>query len=295
MNSPSPSTAPPAYEQQNTSRKFLIRNAQYRSFFTTDRQPNVQDYRNHFECMKDLFDQFSENGGSPSSPVDVPHILDLQYSQAFSEVAQLICEYQACLLKIKPMQEQDILYLLLDRFAQSTGVGVYLEIRTPKEVQIYDSEIPEPQVSQISSLPLSSANEEKHTAMMQEHITHGIGALNAEVSTDSPYDLPLNGSIVGAVTVNFPNMSLFNPIDSPPTYSLSIRSPLPEVNILTPIHDQEVLPGKLQPPTFRVHRCHHPGVERGSENNEFELPFGFPEVVQHVQDTPEYVGHSSTC
>jgi hypothetical protein len=39
----------------------------------------------------------------------------------------------------------------------------------------------------------------------------------------------------------------------------------------------------------RVHRCHHPRVERGGENDEFELPFGFPEVIQHVQDTPEYV------
>jgi hypothetical protein len=159
MNSPSSSTAPPAYEQRNTLPNFLIGSANYRSIFTMDRPPNVQDYRDHLECMKDLFGKFSQNVGSPSSPMGVPHILDVQYSQAFCEVAQLICEYHACLLKIKPMQEQDIIYLLLHRFAQSTGAGVYLEIRTPKEVQIYDSEIPEPQVSQMSSLPLSSANE----------------------------------------------------------------------------------------------------------------------------------------
>jgi hypothetical protein len=74
-------------------------------------------------------------------------------------------------------------------------------------------------------------------------------------------------------------MSLFDSIDSPPTYSCSTQSQLPEVDIIDPIHNWEVLPGKLQPPTFRVHRCHHPGVERGGGNEEFELPFGFPEVV----------------
>jgi hypothetical protein len=93
------------------------------------------------------FDQLSQNAGLSNSSIDDSDLVDVQYSQAFGEVAQLLCEYQACLLKIKPLQEEDFLYLLLNRYAQSTGVGVYLKIRRPTEVQIYYSDIPEPHVS----------------------------------------------------------------------------------------------------------------------------------------------------
>jgi hypothetical protein len=71
----------------------------------------------------------------------------VEYSQAFSDVAHLICEYQACLLKIKPLHEEDVLLLLLSQYARSTGAGVYLEIKRPGDLQVYDSEIPEPLVS----------------------------------------------------------------------------------------------------------------------------------------------------
>jgi hypothetical protein len=71
----------------------------------------------------------------------------VEYSQAFTDVAHLICEYKACLLKIQPLDEKDVLYLLLSQYAQNTGSGVYLEIRRPGDVQVYDSELAEPHVS----------------------------------------------------------------------------------------------------------------------------------------------------
>jgi hypothetical protein len=150
----------------------------------------------------------------------------------------------------------------------------------------------------------------KHTANMQDHMTHGTGSLNADVWIDPALDLlsiggdnklaepnppvPQSQPVlpnVFAVTVNFPDMRLFHAVDNPPEYSSQPQ--LPEFEIIAPIHDWEIIPGKLQPPTFRVHRCHHPGVECGDENDDFELPFGFPEAVQHVQDSPDNVGCST--
>lgn len=74
-------------------------------------------------------------------------MVDVQYSQAFGDIEKLICEYHACLNKIKPLHEEHVLFLLLSRFAQSTGVGVYLEIKRPDDIQVYDSELSEPRVS----------------------------------------------------------------------------------------------------------------------------------------------------
>ena len=141
---------------------------------------------------------------------------------------------------------------------------------------------------------------------MQEHMTHGTGSLNADLWIDPTLDplsdggdsgsieehilIPHSPSItpsVFAVTVNFPDMALFHTVDYPPEYSTEHE--LLEVDIAAPVHDWQILPGKLQPPAFRVHRCHHPGVERGGENNDFELPSGFPEAIQHIQQSPEHV------
>jgi hypothetical protein len=157
---------------------------------------------------------------------------------------------------------------------------------------------------------------------MQEHMTHGTGSLNADLWIDPTLDplsdggdsglmeehiliphspsiapsinLSINPSItpsstpsVFAVTVNFPDMALFHAVDYPPEYSTERE--LLEVDIAAPVHEWQILPGKLQPPAFRVHRCHHPGVERGGENNDFELPSGFPEAIQHIQQSPEHV------
>jgi hypothetical protein len=148
MNASSSSTSPPAYEEQAKSLDppWMIRNAQVRSIFTTNGEPGVQDYRTHLQCLKYVLEQSSDNVGVPKRPVDVPHVLDVQYIQVFSRVARLMSEYQACLRDIQPLQEEDILYLLLDRFSQASGAGVYLEIRRQGDVQIYDSDMSEPQV-----------------------------------------------------------------------------------------------------------------------------------------------------
>jgi hypothetical protein len=148
MNASSSSTSPPVYEEHAKSfdPPWMIRNAQVRSIFTTDEEPSVQDYRTHLQCIKDVLEQSSDNVGAPMPPVDIPHVLDVQYIQTFSRVARLMCEYQACLRDIQPLQEEDILYLLLDRFAQASEAGVYLEIRRQGDVQVYDSDMSEPQV-----------------------------------------------------------------------------------------------------------------------------------------------------
>lgn len=62
-------------------------------------------------------------------------------------MGHLICEYQACLEKIQPLQEEDVLFLLLSRYARSTGFGVYVEVSKSTDVQVYDSNLTEPPVS----------------------------------------------------------------------------------------------------------------------------------------------------
>jgi len=84
--------------------------------------------------------------GSPASPVDESSSILVEYSQAFSDVGHLICEYQACLENIKPLREEDVLFLLLSLYARSTGAGVYLEIRKSTDLQVYDSDLAEPAV-----------------------------------------------------------------------------------------------------------------------------------------------------
>lgn len=49
---------------------------------------------------------------------------------------------------INPLREEDVLFLLLRQYAEASGAEVYAEIRRPKDVQIYDSRVAEPTVSQ---------------------------------------------------------------------------------------------------------------------------------------------------
>jgi hypothetical protein len=67
------------------------------------------------------------------------------------------------------------------------------------------------------------------------------------------------------------------------------RAHIPNHYHSAPVQNWPNLPGKLRPPNFRFHRCHHPGVECDNRTN--NLPFGLPEVVQHVQETPKHVSH----
>jgi hypothetical protein len=75
------------------------------------------------------------------------HVFDLQYSQASANIGCLVQEYRNCVTSISPLHEEDVLFLLLREYAEASGAEVYAEIRRPKDVQIYDSKIPEPFVS----------------------------------------------------------------------------------------------------------------------------------------------------
>lgn len=125
------------------------------------------------------------------------------------------------------------------------------------------------------------------------HADMGIaysGPQREKVSDDVAYTLlpqtSLETHTTCAVTINFPailsvetsdNSEL--PLTDPPEYT----NPLDWTEVW-PEHDWTQLPSKLQPPSFRIHRCHHIGVERGGEDEAFELPLGFPEIVQHMED-----------
>lgn len=156
---------------------------------------------------------------------------------------------------------------------------------------------------------------------MQEYIAYGAGVLNAEVQIDTPLDLsstnqnysssesalyspipqtPPPPEVECAVTINFPDMHLVGPsrelsygliTNNPPAYPDLRTYEERQYVVLAPHTDVNCsqVPEKLQPPAFRVHRCHHPGVESGGEGDAFELPFGFPEAIQHIHELPDHV------
>ncbi|KAI1514775.1 hypothetical protein A1F96_10208 [Pyrenophora tritici-repentis] len=276
-------------ESERDALRWKIRNARYQSTFLTNGSPNTQDYRAHFDIMKESF-----RGGRASSPTanfDYTGVVDIQFKQAFNNIERLIREYEEFLQSASPLDEEDILFLLLKRYSQSSGSSVYMEIKRPGEVQIYDSSIAEP----------------PNVLIVGEHIAHASGVTNAEFNLLSPQDtsldqepepflyvpIPQSPSTVFSecsVIINFPEMLLLSSIqdddavvvsEDPPAYSGSE----PHDHEVT-IHDWAQLPEKFQPPSFCVHRCHHDGVEHGSEDEAFELPFGFPEVIHHLHLLP---------
>ena len=117
----------------------------------------------------------------------------------------------------------------------------------------------------------------------EEHLEH--------VVSDSAYSLvpqsPFESNTACSVTINFPSPVCADlpeevtslPSDNPPDYLHSS-----EWTEIWPDHDWAELPQNLQPPSFRVHRCHHVGVERGGEDDAFELPLGFPELIKHMNE-----------
>lgn len=93
------------------------------------------------------------------------------------------------------------------------------------------------------------------------------------------------------VTINFPAVLPIKTSDGSelPVANLPGYSSPPGGTEVWPEHNWSQLPFKFQPPSFRVHRCHHSGVERGGEDEAFELPLGFPEIVQHMGEACENV------
>jgi hypothetical protein len=112
-----------------------------------------------------------------------------------------------------------------------------------------------------------------------------------DVVSDAAYSLtpqsPFESNTACSIAMNFPSSVCTDlreeitslPSEDPPDYLHSS-----EWTEIRPDHDWAELPLKLQPPSFRVHRCHHIGVERGGEDDAFELPLGFPELMQHMNE-----------
>jgi hypothetical protein len=147
----------------------------------------------------------------------------------------------------------------------------------------------------------------QHMSSIQEHMVCAPGIITAEFHepsfesslTEIPYipvpQMPSAAEFGCSVAINFPEMLIVAPAatsaftantDCPPTY----RDTRTGSDQVVPVNNRGFLPAKLQPPAFRVHRCHHRGVERGGEQETFELPFGFPEVIQHMHSVPSNVG-----
>ena len=65
----------------------------------------------------------------------------------FCHLNELLNKVQDCISEMSPLQEEDLLFLLLRRFADSSNATVYAEIRRLDDIQVYDSTIKEPLVS----------------------------------------------------------------------------------------------------------------------------------------------------
>jgi hypothetical protein len=160
---------PPAYEDENASSNYLwrIRNAKLCSQFSTTTPTHIPAYREHLERMKNIVVQqcsvcMSSHSVSSSYNLQIKDsaskthkssVVNIQYREAFADIGQLICEYRDILNRIKPLQEEEVLFLLLSRYAQASGTDVYLEMRRPENVQIYDSSISEPLVRENILMP----------------------------------------------------------------------------------------------------------------------------------------------
>ncbi|KZM26580.1 hypothetical protein ST47_g2213 [Ascochyta rabiei] len=249
----SPSLSPPAYSAYTApGRLWKIKNAKYRSTFVKRDDLRIEDFREHVGYIKD------------------PHFISAN-----------------CISEMSPLQEEDLLFLLLRRFADSSDATVYAEIRRSEDVQIYDSTIQEPLESMIVEGSLSH-----DTSVIHADLHTNYAELQQEHLADEPAYTPLPQTpsevdVTCAVTVNFPAtmpIELSDGLnlcpDSPPEYTDSS-----EWTEILPEHDWTQLPAKFQPPSFRIHRCHHRGVERGGEDDAFELPLGFPEILQHMEET----------
>ncbi|ENI00455.1 hypothetical protein COCC4DRAFT_75720 [Bipolaris maydis ATCC 48331] len=288
-------SAPPPYPGEGPSQscQWKVRNAKYRSNFTNTGEPSRANFREQLECLKDSLNGCTRGVGCPT---DNLHIIEVQHSQAFAPVEHFIDEYQAFLRQIKPLNEEDILFLLLSRYATTSGASVYTEIRHKNDVHVFDTDVSEP----------------LHTDSVVEHLMNGSGVIHSEMSLQDPQNAPASLKMplpavplhdhhasttqtshgvefAGSINLNFPAI-LANDRPHEDIMSLSLTPPvydsLPHANAsgLDRAIDWGQIPEKFQPPMFHVHRCHHRGMERVDED--IELPFGFPELVQHFHNTP---------
>ncbi|UPX14875.1 uncharacterized protein EKO05_0005346 [Ascochyta rabiei] len=284
----SPSLSPPAYSAYTApGRLWKIKNAKYRSTFVKRDDLRIEDFREHVGYIKDPHFISAYGPNHIQLTCELPNLIQIQYSQVFCHLTELLNSFQNCISEMSPLQEEDLLFLLLRRFADSSDATVYAEIRRSEDVQIYDSTIQEPLESMIVEGSLSH-----DTSVIHADLHTNYAELQQEHLADEPAYTPLPQTpsevdVTCAVTVNFPAtmpIELSDGLnlcpDSPPEYTDSS-----EWTEILPEHDWTQLPAKFQPPSFRIHRCHHRGVERGGEDDAFELPLGFPEILQHMEET----------
>ena len=222
-------------------------------------------------------------------------------------------EYQAFLQQVKPLSEEEILFLLLSRYAASSGASVYTEIRHGNDTHVFDSNVSEPLVRKKNPC-LIRAYLFQYTDSVEEHLVNGCGVVHSEISLGTPQealvplrtpplDVPLHDRHVsiqtthgveftGSVTLNFPTIhandrphgKITSHSPTPQAYDTQQHTTTSRINLAI---DWAQIPEELQPPAFYIHRCHHRGIEQVDEG--MELPFGFPELVQHFHHTPSNV------
>ncbi|KAF1363090.1 hypothetical protein EJ07DRAFT_152607 [Lizonia empirigonia] len=322
-----PPLSPPAYSAHPAAGGLWeIKNAKYQSIFTMRGNASVEDLREHVGYIKDphfisavgghvlYWDREATNGISQYGPSheqpnrELPDSIKIQYNRAFCHLSELLDKFQECIGEMSPLKEEDLLFLLLRRFSDASDATVYAEIRRPEHFQIYDSTIKEPLVGQSVQRRCNNLDMElQESTILEGSLSHDTSVINADLimnysvpheertSGDISYTLlpqtPPETDSTCVVTVNFPAVIPIEtsngselPVADLPEYS----SPLSSTEVW-PEHDWAQLPSKFQPPSFRIHRCHHSGVERGGEDEAFQLPLGFPEIVQHMEEACEDV------
>ncbi|KAF2633818.1 hypothetical protein BU25DRAFT_416966 [Macroventuria anomochaeta] len=136
---------------------------------------------------------------------------------------------------------------------------------------------------------------------MQEYLNNAPGDLDAEITgllqdqvsevIERSYYIPLPQmpselGVPCTVTIKYPAIIPHFDVQDGFTSTTPHHTPQTNNNIYPP-NDWSQLPEKLQPPQFHVHRCHHEGVTSSTTSKAFELPLGFPEIVQYFHEVPE--------
>lgn len=83
----------------------------------------------------------------------------VSYKQALGHISRFLEAFHACSREIRPLTEEDLLFLLLSRFAEQSDATVYVEIRPAHDLQVFDSTIIDPLVSSDKLLRNGSATD----------------------------------------------------------------------------------------------------------------------------------------
>ncbi|KAH8714090.1 hypothetical protein GQ44DRAFT_776090 [Phaeosphaeriaceae sp. PMI808] len=152
--------------------QWKIKSAKCRSTFVKKGQPSVWDFKEHLEYIKDP--QFRNYLGSGFVPPELegPQIVDAQYTQIFGNITNFLTEYQTYSSTMHPLSGENLLFLLLHRFAETSGATVYTKIRRSEDVQVYDSIIAAP----------------SEAVSLETYLSHDLGVVHAELTLDYMQD-----------------------------------------------------------------------------------------------------------